>query len=219
VTCATEDLRQNVNQIKYPKPNRFHGDPRSFQPWITDVELYFNSYTLTGNNKRIWYTLALLSGAASDWKKDFITKKPGTLGTWREFRDTLDQSFQPIQHAEESHRRLMALKQRGTYINKYITAFSVLASEAGLTNDGAPLCQYFKNGLDPDVKIEAIRTNPKTIREWKTAARNTYSIIRELRETRNTHCQPYCGNKKDKNCNQRRFNPRYEDISRQPVLS
>jgi hypothetical protein len=77
----------------------------------------------------------------------------------------------------------MGLKQRGAYINEYITAFLVLASKAGLTDDGAPLHQYFKNGLDANIRVKAIRTNPKTIGEWKTATRNAYSIIRELRET------------------------------------
>ena len=209
-------MAATAGQIKYPKPDRFHGDLRSYQSWITDVELYFDSYNLTGDEEKIRYTLALLTGAASDWKKDYITQHRANLGAYQDFRAALDQSFQPIQHAEEAHRKLARIRQNGSFIDEYIAAFSVLSSEAGLT-DGAPLRQYFKDGLDSAVRHEAIRQNPTTINEWKTAARNAYSIVRDINESRNKNLQPYRRDKKIKNGNRRRFNPRYEDITRQPV--
>ena len=95
--------------IKYPKPDRFHRDPRSYQSWITGIELYFDSCRITVDEDRIRFTLGYLHRAAEDWKQDFIHQKAatGNLGTYTDFRAALDQSFRLIQHAEESHRKLL----------------------------------------------------------------------------------------------------------------
>jgi len=212
--------------IKFPKPDRFYGDPRSYNPWITSVELYFTSVPIAGDNDRIRYALGLLSSAADDWKKDYINThgptNPNGLGTWQTFVAALEQSFRPIRHAEEAHRKIRAWKQNGGYIDEYIAGFSVLASEAGLT-DGAPIRQYFKEGLDREVRIEAIRTNPQTLENWKTAARNAYTIIREIRESQGPSRRPtFRSPKGDRRnfkgkCNGRNLgNPRYTDITTLP---
>ncbi|KAF5361065.1 hypothetical protein D9756_004498 [Leucocoprinus leucothites] len=149
-------------QLKFPKPNRFDGNPSYYRPWMAEVKLYFDSYGVTDDQSRINYTLGLLDRAAKLWQQDYrlsqataATQAGYTPHTFDEFKDVLEQSFAPTQQSFEAERELCYYRQRNKYIEEYIANFSVLASHAGLT-DSTSLQSYFTEGLDNDVRFEAI---------------------------------------------------------------
>ncbi|KAF5345961.1 hypothetical protein D9756_010904 [Leucocoprinus leucothites] len=149
-------------QLKYPKPNRFDGNPSYYRPWMAEVELYFNSYGVTDDQSRINYTLGLLDGAAKLWQQNYRTSQADAARqaghvphTFDEFKNALEQSFAPTQQSFEAERELHYYRQQNKYIEEYIANFSVLASRAGLT-DSTSLQSYFAEGLDNNVRFKAI---------------------------------------------------------------
>ena len=201
--------------IKYPKPEKFYGDPGTYRSWITDVELYYTAAGITQDADRINYALILLAGAADEWKQNFIHQNvtipnaPG-LGTWQAFKTALQTSFQPASVVDDAYERISVIRQNGEHIDRYIARFSVLASEAGLTDQG-PLCHYFRKGLDPEVRRYALQQNPQTVEQWKTHARNAAYIAREIgKDRRTSESTSYRSRKGRKGSNiSRSFKPRY----------
>lgn len=212
---------------KYPKPPSFNGEATFFRGWMAALELYYKSVGESDNAKRINYALGLLQNKAEDWQRDYITRHAAdeTQQSWRAFKDALEQAFAPAQLRHEAEERLQSYRQTGRYIEEYISGFSVLASQANITDDTA-LSSYFARGLDPTVRIEAIRQRPTTIDEWKRAARTAYQIIVEQQKilvrptSQRYHSQ---NNSRQTRFPQRTFskhfssNPRYIDIRSVPL--
>ncbi|KAF5345106.1 hypothetical protein D9756_011473 [Leucocoprinus leucothites] len=128
-------------QLKYPKPNRFDGNPSYYRLWMAEVELYFDLYGVTDDQARINYTLGLLDGAAKLWQQDYrlsqaaaATQAGHVPHTFDQFKNALEQSFAPTQQSFEAERELHYYRQQNKYIKEYITNFSVLTSCAGLTD-------------------------------------------------------------------------------------
>ncbi|KAJ3558102.1 hypothetical protein NP233_g11575 [Leucocoprinus birnbaumii] len=170
-----------IGQLKQPKPPIFNGGIVAYRSWIISVEHYLDTLQITSDVQRINYTLGLMEGSAAYWKQDYVAQQLAHTQTWNEFRDDLDQAFAPVQETYEAERRLRSLKQHGSYIGTYISAFTLAASHAGLS-DNPSLHTMFANGLDPDIRYEAIRQAPRTIEEWKDAARNAARIIDTQRQ-------------------------------------
>jgi hypothetical protein len=166
--------------IKFPKPDFFYGNPKHYQPWRASIELYFRSAGITTDPDRVNYTLGLLKGSADNWKQDFITSTPATRNnyTWAHLTNAMDQSFAPTQQAYKAERNLQNCKQKGKYIENYISEFSTLMSQSGL-QDSTTIRAYFSKGLNPKVRYEALRQDPQTLAEWKTAARLAWRIAEE----------------------------------------
>jgi hypothetical protein len=103
----------------------------------------------------------------------------------------MDQSFTPTQQAYEAERNLQNCKQKGKYIENYISKFSTLMSQSGL-QDSTTISAYFSEGLDPKVQYEALRQDPQTLAEWKTAARLAWRIAEEQSQigSRSTSYRP-----------------------------
>ena len=210
--------------IKYPKPDRFYGDPGSYRPWIASVKLYFDSTGTNNARNQKDYALGLMAGSASLWVQDYIATHPRNAAqqhTWAEFENALEQAFAPAQENYIAEQQLRSLRQRGRYIEEYISEFSVLASRAGLTTDNVALRAYFQEGLDPAIAYEALRSNPTTLADWKTAARNAYRIITDQERYKRTLRPSSYKKKSNKGRKGNRYNgyptPRYVDINTQPI--
>ena len=155
------------------------------------------------------------------WRQDYITTHAAQnqQQNWAQFTASLEQSFAPAQQTHEAEQRLRRLKQRGRYIEEYISEFAVLASQAGLTDDTVALRAYFSEGLDPAIAHEALRSNPTTLDAWKTASRNAYRIVSEQARYRasSSYRSPTKGQRKGKGKGYK-HGPRYQNIQSQPVL-
>jgi hypothetical protein len=210
---------QHPFALKYPKPNRFYGDPSQYRAWLASVNLYFTSYGVQDNGQRVNYTLGLLEGAAAPWRQDYITTHAAAPQTWVQFTAALDQSFAPAQQTHEAEQELRRLRQSGRYIETYISEFAILASQAAI-GDNTALRAYFAEGLDPAVRYEAIRHNPNTIDDWKTSARQAWRIVSEqnrYRSSSNTRTFRPVHKKGQRKGKNGRPAPRYTNIYSQPV--
>lgn len=205
--------------IKYPKPDKFYGDPTQFRPWLSSLTLYYNSYGIATAESRINYALGLLYGAAAAWRQDYIaTHNAQNAQTWDEFTVSMEQSFAPAQQAHEAEKQLRRLKQGGGYIGEYIANFGLTASQAGLTGDNVAIRSYFAEGLDPAIRHEALRSDPQTLEQWKTAARNAYRIVTEQQRFRQSNGFRRPSKKGQGKGKGNRSNPRYTSVHNQPIL-
>ena len=179
----------------------------------------YNSYGIQDDQNRVNYTLGLLHGAAASWRQDYIATHGGqNAQTWVQFSQALEQAFAPAQQAHEAEQQLRHLKQRGRYIEEYISEFAVLASQAGLTADSVAVQAYFAAGLDRDVRHEALRSDPQTLDRWKTAARNAFRIVAEQQRYRQGNSSQRPPKNRQRKGKGNRSNPRYNNIHNQPVL-
>jgi hypothetical protein len=198
------------------------------------VEHYFRALGITDDDEKINFTLGQLQGSAFLWRMGYtekhITNPPANHQpqTWAQFTTDLEQAFAQDTQAHQSGRHLKDIRQNGRYIETYISEFSNLAVQAGLTDDTTAVRIYFEDGLDPDIRFEALRQRPQTLEQWKQAARDAYRIHEAQLRTRSTNGSNYGRHrtstrytksyKKGKGKSNKRHNPRYVDIQSQPIL-
>jgi len=123
-----------------------------------------------------------------------------------------------MQQRKEAEKALRSLRQNGAYIETYISHFSVLASQAGIT-DATVLGSYFQDGLDRDIRTETIRQNPTDFADWKTKARIAYTIDQNLKRNTGTSHQRTTRNQSRRNRGGYKSNirERYINIHDQPT--
>jgi len=99
------------------------------------------------------------------------------LGTMESFLAALDSAFQPFDMEGDALRQLHALKQLSRPVDKYVSEFRVFATRTGLT-DVSQLIHLFRQGLDSDITIQAIRQGPdNNLQVWIEAAKQEEEII------------------------------------------
>ena len=99
------------------------------------------------------------------------------LKTIDNFLVALDSAFQPFDIERDALQQLHALKQLLRPVNKYVSEFRVFATKAGLT-DILQLIHLFRQGLDPNIIIQAIRWGPdNNLQAWIEAEKQGEEII------------------------------------------
>ena len=99
------------------------------------------------------------------------------LGTMENFLAALDSAFQPFNMGGDALRQLHALKQLSRPVDEYVSEFGIFATHAGLT-DVSQLIHLFRQGLDSDIAIQAIRQGPNNnLQAWIEAAKQEEEII------------------------------------------
>jgi len=161
-TTSSTTIHQE-HRPKYAQPDKFDGDPRNYQKWKEDCSLYM----LTHNNNfpdehtAIMFMLYHMNKKALVWRTEFMAAHTVSgqgihLGTMENFLAALDSAFQPFDMEGNALRQLHALKQLSRPVDKYVSEFRVFATCAELT-DVSQLIHLFRQGLDSDIAIQAIR--------------------------------------------------------------
>jgi len=144
---------------------------------------------LTHNNNfpdehtAIMFMLYHMDKKALVWRTEFMAAHAVSgqgihLGTMDNFLAALDSAFQPFDMKGDALRQLHALKQLSRPVDEYVSEFRVFATRAGLT-DISQLIHLFRQGLDPDIAIQAIRRGPdNNFQAWIEAAKQGEEIIR-----------------------------------------
>jgi len=109
----------------------------------------------------IMFMLYYMDKKALVWRTEFMAAYTVSgqgiyLGTMDNFLAALDLAFQPFDMEGDTLQQLHALKQLSRPVDKYVSEFRVFAIRAGLT-DVSQLIHLFRQGLDPDITIQAIR--------------------------------------------------------------
>ena len=164
--------------IKFKKPEIFRGNPSKFRAWLSQLKIYCSARRITDDRDKIYLALTLMEDAAANWRDNFYTTNTN-WSNWNTFEDDLKKVFAPTQKEYEYEQQLRDLRQNGRYIEEYISEFAILASQAGATADNSQTRAYFAEGLDHIIRIQAISYDPKTLEEWKEAARKAYRVLAE----------------------------------------
>ena len=112
----------------------------------------------------IMFMLYHMDKKALVWRTEFMAAHTVSgqgiyLGTMENFFAALDSAFQLFNMEGDALRQLHALKQLSRPVNEYVSEFRVFATRAGLT-DVSQLIHLFRQGLDSDIAIQAIRRGP-----------------------------------------------------------
>jgi len=116
------------------------------------------------------------------WRTEFMAAHTVSgqgihLGTMENFLAALDSAFQPFDMKGDALWQLHALKQLSRPVDEYVSEFRVFVTCAGLT-DVSQLIHLFRQGLDSDIAIQAIRQGPdNNLQAWIEAAKQGEEII------------------------------------------
>jgi len=130
----------------------------------------------------IMFMLYHMDKKALVWRMEFMAAHTVSgqgihLRTMDNFLAALDSAFQPFDMEGDTLRQLHALKQLSRPVDEYVSEFRVFATRAGLT-DISQLIHLFRQGLDPDIAIQAIRRGPNNnLQAWIEAAKQGEEII------------------------------------------
>jgi hypothetical protein len=201
-------------ELKFPKPSIYNGDPSTYNTWIEECDIYFASLGVANDDKKIYYILGLLRDAAADWKQDWFKQHSNNMGTYADFKTSMESAFAPVQRKQDIERRLRSIKQIfGMDIQTYNSRFAVLKSQSGITDD-IVLSSYYAEGLQETIRKEALRQRPTTLEEWKNAARAAEDIaIVENRFRQPKLPNNFRSNKNKIRSKYKRPNPRYAGSS------
>ena len=97
--------------------------------------------------------------------------KEENLGTWGDFKKSVEKTFSPVDDARAARLKMKHLKQKKGALEDYVTKFQLLAVRSGIKED-VSLIEYFIDGLHPDIvrAIYAKDTIPEKIDDMIDAA-------------------------------------------------
>jgi len=184
ISTTTSALTIQEHRPKYAQPDKFDRDPRNYQKWKEDCSLYMLAHNnnFPDEHTAIMFMLYHMNKKALVWRTEFMAAHTVSgqgihLGTMDNFLAALDSAFQPFDMEEDALRQLHALKQLSRPVDEYVSEFRVFATRAGLT-DISQLIHLFRQGLDPDIAIQAIRRGPdNNLQAWIEAAKQGEEII------------------------------------------
>jgi len=183
-TTSSTTIHQE-HRPKYAQPDKFDGDPRNYQKWKEDCLLYMLAHNnnFPDEHTAIMFMLYHMDKKALVWRTEFMAAHTVSgqgihLGTMENFLAALNSAFQPFDMEGDALRQLHALKQLSRPVDEYVSEFRVFATHAGLT-DVSQLIHLFRQGLDSDIAIQAIRRGPdNNLQAWIEAAKQGEEIIR-----------------------------------------
>ena len=184
-------LPPSTNQLtpRYTPPEKFDGNPNHFEKWREDCALYIYAHPGAYNDDHsiIMFMLLHMNKKALVWRTEFMaahTTSSGAihLGTIGDFIAALRSAFSPFDAEGESLQRLHKLRQHSRpvdeFVSEFVSEFRILTKRAGLT-DTSQLVHIFRQGLDQDIAIQAIRKGPtNSLQAWIEAAKQGEEIVR-----------------------------------------
>ena len=161
-----------AREIKIRIPTDFTGDRTKTLKFLSEVSLYLkvNSAIYDTDEKKIIFALSFMNGGTAGAFAE-IKGKEENLGSWAEFKKSIEKTFLPIDDARAAHLEMKQLKQQKGKLEDYSTKFQLLAVRARIKED-ISLIEYFIDGLHPDIvqAIYAKDTVPEKINDMIDAA-------------------------------------------------
>ncbi|XP_062173811.1 uncharacterized protein LOC133879298 [Alnus glutinosa] len=134
--------------------------PSAVEAWLTDIEVLFDIFGCT-NEQRVRYIELKLTGEAGRWwtsKKVLLTKPPNeTVITWDLFKVEYNRRFFPRAQRQLRAIEFQNLVQGDMTVEQYSAIFIELARfTANLIPDEESKVERFENGLNPRIKERVI---------------------------------------------------------------
>uniref|UniRef100_A0A8C5M421 Gypsy retrotransposon integrase-like protein 1 n=1 Tax=Leptobrachium leishanense TaxID=445787 RepID=A0A8C5M421_9ANUR len=148
-----------------PMPDRFNGDRKLFQDFITSCLLYFSlkPRTYTNDHVRIQMVITLLTGEARTWAHTLIHAQDPTLNSWLSFLASMETMFGDPFKTDTAQTAIRALRQGRHPVEEYVTSFRKYALDTAWNE--AALVDQFRRGLADHIKDEIARGDRPRILE------------------------------------------------------
>jgi hypothetical protein len=182
------DLLKTGNEldIKITAPEAYDGTPGKLRTFLTQCELVFamRQEKFESGKSRLLYVLAhCTKGVALEWREKVLAHQAKTLqaiaataaaksiGTWEAIKSEMQDTFGSASLAAEAQAKIRTLKQGSRRVEEYITEFTMLAMDSGITIEALGI--FFKAGLHPQIKNRIYLSGiiPKTTEEWMDRAK------------------------------------------------
>jgi hypothetical protein len=157
MNTETNDDSSSFKSI-IPKPNDYDGNPRNFQQFYQQVQLYIlaNPRHFNDDFKKVALVLSLCkTGSAALWATTLIRNfiRENKWPTWEDFQPHLQRQFQDRDQVLQAQARLQTMKQGNQSIYFFINRWESTVREAGMDPNEhfsflrLRLCQ----GIDPSI--------------------------------------------------------------------
>jgi hypothetical protein len=180
------DNTNHVREIPLNRPTPFTGDRSKVRMFMQQCMVYLqlNKRIYDTDEAKIAFILSYLTDKeALKWRETYLSSLVtlDSFGefqypTYKEFLETFQLYFKPINQTIEANNRLITLKQGKRTVEEYVAEFRLLISMAGITSttdsDNIHLINYFRQGLNPAIskKIGLSENVPDTIGGWADRA-------------------------------------------------
>ena len=146
-----DDDNMAAREIKICIPTDFTGDCTKTSKFLSEVSLYLkvNSTIYDTDEKKIVFTLSFMNGGTTGAFAE-MKGKGENLGSWADFKKSVEKTFSPIDDAGAACLKIKHLKQKKGALEDYVIKFQLLAVRSGIKED-VSLIEYFIDGLHPDI--------------------------------------------------------------------
>ncbi|RWS01024.1 hypothetical protein B4U79_16779, partial [Dinothrombium tinctorium] len=184
---TTDDLRQLVSEAV---SNSSFNAPRKIEPfsgaphkdvikWLDEFEYYATAVNWTDDVKKLKLPF-FLSDLARDWYTVFVAPNPAlTGGTWANLKAALKEYFLPSSYdsflREEIVRRVQDPHEP---VANYVLAKKALCFRLNPNMSESDILHYVMQGLKPEIAKTVYASNPKTLDELLSLAKNIERGIR-----------------------------------------
>ena len=131
----------------------------------------------------------MTSGDAKSWKDQYLEESNQgeylDLGTWSEFMEALQESFEPYDMPGDAMEKIINLKKGDMTIKDHIAKYKILLRKAKIPKDSPPAIDYFMRSLPIPLQRDLLRlpTPPKDLKEWYSWANkldNNYKRMQRI---------------------------------------
>lgn len=180
---------QSSIQLKPPKPSTFHGDRRSVDTWLFEVDSYLSAFPGISEDNKLSYMVSCLRDHAVIWWQALQASRTDEqkVKTCQQFKQEFKKHYQPLQAAETARATLYRLKQTGAvkvYIERFLQQVQYLPKM-----DEQDKIFLFKQGLQQQVARDVSFQRPTTLFEAMEFASRSEADGRSYRAE--VRSQPY----------------------------
>ncbi|KAJ1157947.1 hypothetical protein NDU88_010644 [Pleurodeles waltl] len=167
-SASTPQVTVNVSPpIPLASPERFSGDPRKVQAFLTQLSLQFSCRpaSFPSNLSRVMFAISYLSGDAANWAVPLVRNDDPLLSDWNAFRSAFEKVFDHRTTTFSADRELLELRQGRSDLVTYLTTFNRLVAESEWPEEKRMSLYY--QGLRDDMKdiLAQIDPQPSTCTE------------------------------------------------------
>jgi hypothetical protein len=133
--------------MRIAAPPSYDGRIGALDLWLSSMLQQFDYYAYHDDADRIRNAVVLLTGAARDWWQQLAAKP----AAWDELVVDMRERFQPIDSAQTTRTKLLALQQGKASAAEYVNAFRRLVGGVASTMAPEDQLHQFKRGLNPSI--------------------------------------------------------------------
>ena len=141
-----------IDRPRLAAPPPYDGRAATLDDWLSTLARQFAWYgaSMQADDERIRFATSHLQGPAWEW---WDTQGAGRPTTWTGVQDALRRRFQPVNSAELTRAKLLALTQGKASVHEYVDSFRRLLVRVPSMSEDDRLFQFLR-GLRPSIATQ-----------------------------------------------------------------